>query len=825
MSPLIVLMMSVSVSVGQPAILQKPPVVQPATPPKTEAAEPAPLVEGVSETELRAAGLEISAVRMLELLQRRTAPSPSAEQLEQWIQLLGDKARHGEAAAELVGCGSRAVPILRQTINNANIPEVIERARACLQGIEGSNGVSLTSAAIGILEAKHPSGSTEVLLRYLPFAEEESVVSLIQSALVSIRKSEKKADEALVKALSDPIPIRRAVAATVLARTEGAEAQARLRPLLRDPRAMVRYKVALALVENLDTDTVPILIGLLAELSPTARQEVEEVLTQLAGEWAVSTPKGTDSISRTLKADLWMAWWKRMDGSSLQEEFKRRQVTDAEITTVAGLITSLDDASETVRQQALTKLLAQSPRMLPLLRQATSGRCTPRQLAALGTCVQRLEMDELPRLPATAPHLLALRNPEGTLATLLAYLPLIDDPDMAQKVVDLIAKVGWRGEQPDPILTRALSDPIPLRRETAALVYLRHPDPTHLASVQKLLEDPDMSVRWHIGKALVEHGDRTVMPGLIGLLTQLSLDEAGEVEDFLSVLAGDKSPKAALTAEPMVRTRARDAWLQWWKESGAQVDLARLEPSKSYSNHFLIIENYNPTGRSGSVGEYNRAGKEIWRLQNLMFPTDAQMLPGQRLLVAEQNLNRVSERDLKGKVLWEKQFGQPIFVRRLRNQQTLIGGRNQILLIDANGKDVFTRPVLNETILTVNALPNGHIAYFTFQGTYVLLDRTGKEIKTINIGANVMNANSAEILPGDRVLAGWVNTNRVAEFDAKGKVVWEANVPFPMGVTRLSGGKTLVGSNNGHLIELDAHGKVVAEWKELPLRVSRAYRR
>jgi hypothetical protein len=106
-----------------------------------------------------------------------------------------------------------------------------------------------------------------------------------------------------------------------------------------------------------------------------------------------------------------------------------------------------------------------------------------------------------------------------------------------------------------------------------------------------------------------------------------------------------------------------------------------------------------------------------------------------------------------------------------------------------------------------------------------LLDRTGKEIKTVQIGANAMNANGADVLPNDRVLLAWVNTNRVAEFDAKGKAVWEATVTLPMGVTRLSNGKTLVGTNNGHLVELDAGGKVISEWKDLGIRVSRAYRR
>jgi hypothetical protein len=64
-------------------------------------------------------------------------------------------------------------------------------------------------------------------------------------------------------------------------------------------------------------------------------------------------------------------------------------------------------------------------------------------------------------------------------------------------------------------------------------------------------------------------------------------------------------------------------------------------------------------------------------LTGLLRPRDAQVLPGQRVLVAE--LNRVTERDPRGKILWEKQLQQPLSVQRLRNGNFFITCPTQLI--------------------------------------------------------------------------------------------------------------------------------------------------
>ena len=54
----------------------------------------------------------------------------------------------------------------------------------------------------------------------------------------------------------------------------------------------------------------------------------------------------------------------------------------------------------------------------------------------------------------------------------------------------------------------------------------------------------------------------------------------------------------------------------------------------------------------GAVMELDRDNKPLWRIEGVQFPLDVQALPGDRVLLAEQAANKVTERDHKGKVVW-----------------------------------------------------------------------------------------------------------------------------------------------------------------------------
>src|SRR5262249_40428912 len=111
---------------------------------------------------------------------------------------------------------------------------------------------------------------------------------------------------------------------------------------------------------------------LLADLPPRLRQQAEDYLTQLAGEWAVSGPKGNDLMARRLRRDVWAAWWKNSDGAKLLEEFKSRTASDEEHDKITGLIAKLGDATAEVREGASTDLIGLGKKAASLLRRAVN---------------------------------------------------------------------------------------------------------------------------------------------------------------------------------------------------------------------------------------------------------------------------------------------------------------------------------------------------------------------------------------------------------------------------------------------------------------------
>jgi len=777
------------------------------------------------EAALKAVSLPTTPAALLDFFRRRTSPAPALDRLTDLVQKFGDTARRDQAMAELIGHGQPAVPALRAAVNNADDREAASRARTCLQAIEGSSAADLAQSSIRLLAAQRPPGTTEVLLAYLPIAENDQVVAQIQTALLAVGLVEGKPDAALRRALSDPVPVRRAVAATVLAHIGGDAAFEQIRPLLKDPRASVRLRVALALVENNDAEAIPILIDLIPDLPAAQQKEAEDYLTALAGDWTISTPRGQDPLSQKLRRELWQTWWRNTGGAVLLGELRSRTLSDAQRARLLTLLQKLDSEMLQEQEKASEELLTLSATAVPLLRQALA-QATPRQKPLLLKCLGVLEKGALPPLPTAAPRLLALRRPEGALAALLAYLPYADNPDNIAHLEDLIGKLGWREGRPDPLLEKALQDPVGVRRAVAGSLLLRLGGAEQRPQVRKLLQDADPEVRLRLGLELAVRGEREAMPVLIALLGELSADRSWEIEDYLTSVAGDKAPAPALGPTPEARRRCSQAWAQWWQQNSNRVELTRVEREHQLGL-VMIVESFNVTTRLGSVSEVDRAGKVRWKIGNLSHPQDAQILPGQRVLVAEQTANKVTERDLTGKVIWEKQAFAPFYVRRLRNGNTFIGSRNQLIEVDSRGTQVFQHQRVGDQILAVQRLRDGQVAYVTYQGHYVRLDQAGKEVKSFRIPYNpTMGINGAEVLPGDRVLISTFGTGKVTEYDADGKVQWEASVPTPGSLTRLSNGHTLVISAGVRVLELDRAGKIVNEIKELAAaRPWRVYKR
>src|SRR5207245_1532465 len=102
---------------------------------------------------------------------------------------------------------------------------------------------------------------------------------------------------------------------------------------------------------------------------------------------------------------------------------------------------------------------------------------------------------------------------------------------------------------------------------------------------------------------------------------------------------------------------------------------------------------------------------------------DAEVLPGNRLLVAEYYARRVTERNHKGEILWQKDITGPLVAQRLPNGNTFIATDEMVLEIDRADKEIFSfKMPSGERIMKAMKLPNGQIACLTDGVRVVRLD-------------------------------------------------------------------------------------------------------
>jgi HEAT repeat protein len=800
----------------------------PAAPSSPTPADPTANV-AADEQALKAANVDVSPQALVDFFRKRTPSTENDAAVAALIKQLADKdpAGHAKATGGLVALGPAAIKPLRAAANDIKDTDAGDRARKTLALIEGQAGAQLVAAAARLVGAHKPDGAAQALIDYYPFADDEGVARDVEAALARVALAKGKPDPALVQALKDESPARRSAAAVALCQAGGISVHDRVRPLLKDPKPTVRFQVALALANAHDAEVVPTLIDVLGDLPSAQRKQAEEWLTDLAGEWAIKVPQGNDATSRRLRRELWLAWWTSLDGKQLADEFKSRTLGDDDHDKVIGLIKKLDDPAAEAREKASQDLVAVGPKAVPLLRQAAQHE-NPRVTAMAQKCVELIEKDAPNPLPSTAARLLALRRPEGALETLLAYLPFAENETAAAEIRDLLVALGSREGKADPVIVKALEDKVGARRGAAAYVLCRAESAEHYAAVRKLLGDPEPEVRLQTAEALLSIRQREAVPVLIALLGDLTPQRAWEVEDYLSRLADGKGPTVPLGTDANGRAKCRDAWAAWWKDQGPSIDLAKVDAARHQLGLTLLVETYDPNTRAGRVVEVDRTGKVRWKIEGLQGPMDAQVLPGQRVLIAEQNVNRVTERDLAGKVVWEKGgVPQPFVAQRLANGNTFVGCRNSLQEFDRDGKQVYAVQRVNEYLMAATKFRDGTIAYVNNAGRYVRIDNTGKEVKSYNIPFNPQfGFNVAEILPNDHVIISVQGAGKVAEYSPDGKMVWEAAVQHNGVPYRLPNGNTLVPNAGAMKItELDRAGKVVSEMDKLPARPWRVSRR
>lgn len=514
----------------------------------------------------------------------------------------------------------------------------------------------------------------------------------------------------------------------------------------------------------------------------------------------------------------------KSDDAALLEFFRRRTLGADERAKVSGLIVQLGARSYRQRVEAFKALVERGPVAAELLREAQrTGDLEVVRRA--GLCLQRIqEKDVALEVPAAAARLLALRKPAGAIETLLAYLPYADNDSVADEARTALAAVAVKDGTASKILVDALADPEPVRRAAAAEALTRAKAKEPAAAVRKLLGDASPLVRLRVALALTFDKDKTAVPVLIQSLPDLTLAQAWQAEDVLFRLADGKSPPAvSLGNDREAREKCRQAWLAWWEKNAKDVDLARLSETQRLLGHTVVV-----LLDLGKIMELGPDNQPRWQIENVVFPLDVQPLPGDRVLIAEYHASRVTERNSRGEILWQKRVVGPLMAQRLPNGNTLIGTDGQLLEVDPADKEVFSyAPANGERIMKAMKLPNGEAAVLTTDSRLVRVDTAGKELHAFQITlGNRLFGGRIHVLPSGRVLVPHNGENKVVEYDANGKTVWEVAVEQPIAASRLPNGNTLVTTMlpNRGAVEFDRKGNEVWTYRS-NTRVTRAVRR
>jgi hypothetical protein len=504
------------------------------------------------------------------------------------------------------------------------------------------------------------------------------------------------------------------------------------------------------------------------------------------------------------------------DGPSLLNFFKKRTMADALRTKIANLIRQLGADEYSVREKASNDLVDIGAPARALLTNALRQRdLEVRRRARWALDKIGPASSEAHLLPAAA-RVLAQRKVAGSAEVLLNFLPNVEEPEVAEEVARCLALVAiGKDGKPEAAVLLALSDRNWLKRFAAADALARVGGKDQRPAVRKLLKDADAGVRRRVALALLEAKDKEAIPALIALLAATSSEDASAAEEALNAVAGDKAPPSPEDDTAAAREKYRKAWDGWWKDAGDKLDLAKVDLG-SVGRGFTLLTLLDNTGNTGRVQQWDSSGKVRWTLSGLRYPVHASMTRRDRVLICEYYGNRVTERDLKGKVLFDKTItGQQILsAQRLANGNTFIAARNLLVEVDRTGKEVksITRPY---DVIAAHRHKDGKITIITTGQQLVRLDKDGKQTNSFNVGfVSAIVGLKPHFLPKGGVIVPDYSQGRVREYDASGKMVREHNIGFqnrPTSVTRLPNGNLLIGTNfRKRIFEIDKDGKEVS---------------
>jgi HEAT repeat protein len=366
-------------------------------------------------------------------------------------------------------------------------------------------------------------------------------------------------------------------------------------------------------------------------------------------------------------------------------------VADDDLLSLDQLIRMLSSSHFQERQKAANKLSSLGGVAVPKLLVAMRDP-DPEVAARANSCFRRMDPDlnASAEKALCAVRLLGKHKCKEALPVLLRYLPSAVSEELVEEVYYALETLALQAPSVPTVLLSALEDPLPSRRAVAAGIVARKGKPTQLVLARKLLNDPNPLVRLRAAQGFLATKDKTVIPVLVALLREPSVELSWQAEELLHwSAAGSAPPETVGNGTPERRNGCQKAWEAWWRSKGPQLDLAKLRgrPCLFFLSSHTSAPDFSWIELCGSDGASR------WRLNGACSSVSPQLLPGNRILVPgpeypnplykkpsveegplqPRTLGSLTERSVQGTVLWQITLPEvPVIYRRLPNGSTFI---------------------------------------------------------------------------------------------------------------------------------------------------------
>ena len=484
---------------------------------------------------------------------------------------------------------------------------------------------------------------------------------------------------------------------------------------------------------------------------------------------------------------------------------------------LAAALTDLGSEDFITRQGAEATLQAGGLPALTLLEKAAASE-DPEVARRAADCMRAIRRGRSPELVAAlARQLERYREPAAVEALLGVGGQLAADETV---LFDTLGKELGRLQAAGlghAVLAGALADKASHRRALAAAALGAVPE--WADRVLPLLDDTNSRVRLQAAWALVRGGRREGMPALLEGLADAPPVVREEVVEHLYQVAGDSAPDAPWGPAPDERQAFTTTWKEWWAQAGPSLGDLTLGPPPFLDRTLLVYLD------AGEVAVLDSEDKDVWRIRRVDFPLDAEPLPGNRVLLAENQGGRVAIRSRTGRILWQYQVESPIVAQSLPGGRIFVATRSDLFVVDRLGNRVreWKRP-RGEQIMRASALPDGGVALVTMRQRFLRLDAFGEVRETFPVMVSTTGGR-VDVAPDGRVLIPMMHQDVVLELDGAGQELRRFRVPEPIVAQRLPNGHVMITSMvEQKAMEYDASGRVVWEYQSRTSRVTRAIR-